>query len=63
MNLIEKIKSKRREKKAKLEKEKESADSNDNRDTWGGQLDFFLSTLGYAGKHLCLNKILFKKYN
>lgn len=37
------FKSKKKEVKA------EKIDDNE-RDTWGGQLDFFLSSLGYAGK-------------
>ena len=58
MNIFKKIKTRRREKQAKKEeeikREKEigSDVDSDERETWGGQLDFFLSTLGYAGTEL-----------
>ena len=46
MNLYEKYKSRKEEK--RIRKEKEDADPN-KRETWSGELDFFLATLGYAG--------------
>jgi len=50
MNIFEKFKAWRKEKKnVKKQNELDTEIDSDERQTWGNQIDFFLSTLGYAG--------------